>query len=88
MAEHEEYIERLDKIEKNIDWIITYLLRKDLPVIPPAYTPDKFKFPEPNIIPTLLTCSKCGINLSPTMSYSCMHSDCPTGLGGASYLKG
>lgn len=28
-------------------------------------------------------CPKCGITLDKVMSYSCPHSDCPTGLGPA-----
>jgi hypothetical protein len=29
-------------------------------------------------------CPKCGIALSPIMSYSCAQAQCPTGLGGVS----
>ena len=34
---HEEYIKRLDKIERDLSWIIQYLLKKDEPhQIPPS----------------------------------------------------
>jgi hypothetical protein len=91
MAEHEEYIERLERIEKKTDWIITYLLKRDQPVSPPPYNPGQpgqGGWPEPNIIPTVTKCPRCGVNLSAMMSYSCSRSDCPTGLGGVSFLKG
>jgi hypothetical protein len=79
MSEHDEYIKRLDKIERDLSWIVQYLLKKDECVNPPPFNPT------PPIYPIADSkCPKCSINLAQSMSYYCSRSDCPTGLGGTS----
>ena len=66
---HEEYIKRLDKIERDLSWIIQYLLKKDQPFNPPPFNPPL------EIYKT--HCARCGMNFEGITSYLCSHSDCP-----------
>jgi len=75
MSDKDEYIRRLDKIERDLEWIIKYLLRKDVPIQPSPYKP-----PPADHDPTYwaqATCRKCGMNWSGTMGYVCPSQDCP-----------
>ena len=63
MSDKEEYIRRLDKIERDLEWIIQYLLKKDIPAEPSPYVPS--------------ICHKCGMNWSGVMGYVCASQDCP-----------
>jgi hypothetical protein len=65
---HKEYIKRLDKIERDISWIIQYLLKRDKPISQPPYIPTY----ESNT-----TCSKCGLTFDRTTSYWCINNECP-----------
>lgn len=63
-----EYTERLDKIQRDVDWIIQYLLKRDEPVQPPPYT-----------APTSTTrCAKCGMSFEGITGYYCSDPRCPT----------
>lgn len=62
---HEEYIKRLDKIERDLSWIIQYLLKKDQPFNPPL-----------EIYKT--HCNKCGMTFEGATSYWCPEPMCPT----------
>ena len=67
---HEEYINRLDKIERDISWIIQYLLKKDEPFqIPPSFPPAL------EIYKT--HCTKCGMTFEGVTGYWCPQADCP-----------
>jgi hypothetical protein len=98
MSDHKKYNRRLDKIERDLDWIIQHLMKKDQPVSPSPHSPPPYVdgqgkvWPEPNSpTPTSVVnkCSECGIIITPVMvGYYCSRSGCPTGLGGVSYLKG
>lgn len=67
MSDKEEYIRRLDKIERDIRWIIQYLMKQDRSIQPPPYVPPSAK---------LTTCSKCGVDWDGAMGYACTRSDC------------
>jgi nitrogenase molybdenum-iron protein alpha/beta subunit len=67
MSDKEEYIRRLDKIERDLEWIIQYLSKKDVPVQPS---------PDPNYWAQTI-CKKCGMNWSGVMGYVCASQDCP-----------
>lgn len=66
-----EYIKRLDKLQRDITWIMHHLLTKDQPIQSPPYVPS---YPYNNEI----RCSKCGMVFSGITSYSCADSHCPT----------
>lgn len=67
---HEEYIRRLDKIERDLSWIIQYLLKKDEPSQIPPYLP-----PDLNTYKT--HCAKCGMSFEGVTGYWCPEPDCP-----------
>lgn len=60
----DKYTKRLDKIERDIEWIIQYLLKKDHPLQIPPYNPSTI-------------CPKCGMNWDGIMGYVCMNQPCP-----------
>lgn len=67
---HEEYIKRLDKIERDLSWIIQYLLKKEDPhQIPPSWPTS------PKIYKT--HCTKCGMTFEGVTSYWCSEPTCP-----------
>ena len=75
MSDKDEYIRRLDNIERNLEWIIKYLLRKDVPIQPSPYKP-----PPADHDPTYwakTTCRKCGMEWNGPMGYVCPSQDCP-----------
>lgn len=53
--------EKIDKLQRDVDWITQYLLKKDQP---PPHAPTA-------------TCSRCGMNWSGSMGYVCYNSECP-----------
>lgn len=60
--------EKLDKLQRDVDWIIQYLLKRDNPIQPPPYNPNT----------TLQsTCPTCGMNWEPVMGYVCFNDNCP-----------
>lgn len=73
-----EFHDKLDKIQNNLDWIVSYLTRNNLiprqPTYPGPYNPGNTY---------VSNCPTCGIKLEGTMSYSCSRMDCPVGLGPA-----
>lgn len=72
MSKHEEYIERLDRIERDLQWIIQYLLKKDQPISPPPYNPIY-----PGIGTASTNCAKCGMSFDGVTGYVCYQQDCP-----------
>jgi len=68
---HEEYVKRLDKIEKDLSWIIQHLLKKDEPFQTTPYLPS-----DPNKYKT--HCVKCGMSFEGAISYWCPEPTCPT----------
>jgi len=66
MNKHDEYIERLDRIENTLDAILKHLMSR----------PSR---QEPDIFPTLLgnQCSVCGIDLKYATGYVCYNNNCP-----------
>jgi len=77
MNKKDKYIKRLDKIERDLSWVIQYMLKKDQSVSPPPYIPTT-TFP-PNLAKD--TCPKCGIDISGPIGYVCQDINCPVGLG-------
>ena len=78
MSDKDEYIRRLDKIERDLEWIIRYLLKKDVTIQPSPYKP-----PPADHDPTYWaqqTCSKCGMKWNGVMGYVCSNVDCPVQL--------
>ena len=75
MSDKDEYIRRLDKIERDLEWIIKYLLRKDVPIQPSPYKPPPSD--HDSIYFALTTCSKCGMKWNGPMGYVCPSQDCP-----------
>ena len=84
MSDKDEYIRRLDKIERDIEWIIQYLLKTNEPSSPPPYVPP--------VTPKASTiCSKCGMKWEGVMSYYCSSINCPvqyTATSQVSYATG
>lgn len=72
MNDKQEYMEKLDKIQRDLDWVIQYLLKKDQPVQPPPFNPDY-----PGWGSTRTICSKCGMEFNGVTSYYCANNDCP-----------
>ena len=73
MNDKEEYLKRLDKIQRDLDWITRHLLQKNdnrWPDLPP-YNPN---YPG---VGNTSTCNRCGLDFSYTTSYSCQDSMCP-----------
>ena len=77
MSDKEEYLKRLDKIQRDLDWIIQYLLKRDEPKSLPPYNPYNPNYPGIGVS-NALTCGKCGLNFSGTTNYACHIPDCPT----------
>ena len=78
MSDKDEYIRRLDKIERDLEWIIRYLLKKDVTIPPAPYIPP-LSDPDPNYSAQPI-CSKCGMDFSGVMGYVCSNVDCPVQL--------
>jgi len=76
VSDKDEYIQILDKIERDLEWIIQYLLKKEAAIQPSPYIP-----PSPDPYPnygTQTICERCGMNWSGTMEYVCAsRQDCP-----------
>lgn len=70
MSDKEEYIRRLDKIERDLQWLIQYTLKKDNPLQPPPFT-------TPNTYKTGDRCYICGIDFSQNTGYVCASQYCP-----------
>ena len=64
----EEYLKRLDKLQRDVEWITQYLLKRDMPIQPPPYNPNDYS----------TRCSKCGLVFSGITGYYCQDSQCPT----------
>jgi hypothetical protein len=62
MSDKEEYIRRLDKIERDLEWIIQYLMIKGSSI--PTQTSSN-------------VCRKCGMDFTHNQSYMCGALDCP-----------
>ena len=69
--EDKEFTERLKKIERDVEWLIQYLLKKDEPTPVPPFIPDYPYNRETR-------CSKCGMVFSGITGYSCPDAQCPT----------
>lgn len=54
---------------------------KNKPLIDPEYPAIQPPFKTWPTSGTARVCAACGISLEGTMSYSCPHANCPTGLG-------
>ncbi len=63
------YHEKLDEIQRDLAWVIQYLLKMNQPVQPPPYVP-------PPAYPR--QCARCGISLSGVMGFVCGDPQCPT----------
>ena len=85
MNEENDINSRLERIERDLSWIIQYLLKRDQPIQPPPYIPNPYP-----TIPTIPTtpptipnwpnkvyCPKCGMEWSGVMGYVCMDQSCP-----------
>jgi hypothetical protein len=77
MTDEKDINERLGDIERDLRWIIQYLLKRDQPIQPPPYIPsDRTK---PTLTwPNTVMCSRCGMNFSGSMGYVCTDKNCPT----------
>lgn len=72
MSDKEEYMARLDKIERDLSWIIQYLLKKDESIPIPPYNPyQPYQYPS-------TICPKCNLNMKDRTGYVCPNMDCPT----------
>ena len=73
MSDKEEYMKKLDDIQRDINWIIQYLIKRDEPIQPPPFMPlpDNLKIYQTN-------CAKCGMSFEGSTSYYCAKPDCPT----------
>jgi hypothetical protein len=60
--------ERLKNIERDIAWIVSYLMEKDEPIQQPRKVPEFEK---------VSVCSLCDMEWKGTMSYSCSNMSCP-----------
>lgn len=68
------YHEKLDEIQRDLAWIVQYLLKMNQPIQPPPYNP----WPG-GIMPVLpRKCPRCGLDLSGAMAYVCNDQQCPT----------
>ena len=79
MSEDDDIKERLTRIERDISWLIQYLLKKDQPLQPPPYIPNGFS--TPTTVPTWsdkVCCARCGMDLSGSIGYVCNDMKCPT----------
>lgn len=80
MSDREEYMAKLDKIQRDLNWIIRYLMKRDEPMQIPPYNPNQ-THPWPSGRPyqeSSTTCSKCGMTFKGITSYSCQDPECPT----------
>ena len=71
--------ERLKNIERDIAWIVSYLLKKDEPIQQPPYVVD-IDMQTPRKVPEfekVSVCSLCGIEWKGVMGYSCSNMSCP-----------
>jgi hypothetical protein len=71
MSDKDEYIRRLEKIERDIEWLIQYLSKENEPSPPTPYIPPAAPFQSTSV------CSKCGINWEGSMGYYCASLNCP-----------
>ena len=81
MSEDADINERLSRIERDISWLIQYLLKKDQPLQTPPHIP----YPSPTTLPPTVPtwsdkvyCPKCGMDWSGVMGYVCNDMKCPT----------
>jgi len=69
---HDDYIERLNKLQASVDWLVNFHLRSsESPRIPPYKPIDR--------------CAQCGLKLEGVMSYYCPQANCPVGLGSPTF---
>lgn len=71
MSDKEEYMKKLDDIQRDVNWIIQYLIKRDEPVQSPPYIPDNLKVYQTK-------CAKCGMTFEGMVGYHCSDSQCPT----------
>lgn len=76
MTDEKDINERLGDIERDLRWIIQYLLKRDQPIQPPPYIPNYQ--PVQLNWPNTVMCSRCGMNFSGSMGYVCTDKNCPT----------
>lgn len=70
MSDKDEYMAKLDKLQRDVDWIISYLLKMNAPIQPIQ--------PAPYITyDTATKCSKCGMEWKGVMGYVCSDMNCP-----------
>lgn len=80
MTDEKDINERLGDIERDLSWIIQYLLKRDQPIQPPPYIPNSFPTIPTLTWPDKTYCSKCGMNWSGAMGYVCNDQKCPIQL--------
>lgn len=68
MSDKEEYMAKLDKLQRDVDWIISYLLKMNVSIQPPPFIPPSTKLTS--------VCSQCGVEWIGAMGYVCTRSDC------------
>lgn len=82
MNEENDINSRLERIERDLSWIIQYLLKRDQPIQPPPYIPNPYPT-IPTTPPTIPTwpdkvyCPKCGMEWSGVMGFVCADQKCP-----------
>lgn len=69
----DEISKRLEKIERDVSWIVRYMLARDSRPSPPPYIPN----PTVPNWPNKVYCPKCGMEWSGVMGYVCMDQSCP-----------
>lgn len=79
MNEENDINSRLERIERDLSWIIQYLLKRDQPIQSPPYIPNPWPNTTPSVPrwPDRVTCSKCGMDWSGVTGYVCMDNKCP-----------
>ncbi len=68
----EDISDRLDNLERDVRWLVQYVMQLNRPLQPPPYIP--------NPVPTQLdstTCSTCGMLWSGAIGYVCLNQNCP-----------
>lgn len=77
MNEENDINSRLERIERDLSWIIQYLLKRDQLT---QYIPTPFPTMPPTVPnwPNKVYCPKCGMDLSGVMGFVCSDPKCPT----------
>jgi hypothetical protein len=83
-----EVEDRLKNIERDLSWIIQYLMKMHEPISQPPYVlKDKYRVWPTKESLTSGTCSLCGVVWQGTMSYSCNRIDCQMQVRGSFAIK-